>query len=227
MNKSGLLEEPEFENITKYLSSGKRTYVSLDIQKVSDMINGATSGLVVRNILLWINQNTRRINDGRDDRKFKRSADEILKSGERTGCCDSSTLFTAIARAKGIPTMQIITFSKAWGEKIDRGEHVGTEGHFYVGCYLRDVNGKGNWTLIDSDKPVNDLRDVDIRRLDTNSRNISKTRYAFAYTRDYSDIEIDGLKIDSIGSMARVQRLAYDMCDKEDFKQKEDKVLYL
>ena len=225
MNKSGLLEEPTFDNLQKYLLSGERTEITDNIKRVANQINGNTDGLVIRNILLWINQNTRRLHDGRDHRKFKRSADEILDSRERTGCCDSSTLFTAIARAKGIPTMQILTFDKDWGKAIDRGEQIGTEGHFYVGCFLKDINGKGNWTLIDSDMPVKDIRDIDIRKLDTNNRNISKRRYAFAYTKDYSDIEINGLKIDCISSMAKIQRLAYEMCDKEDIKEKESKEL--
>lgn len=225
MNKLGLLEEPEFDNISKYLSSGKRTEITENIRSIVNKITGNTDGLVVRNILLWINQNTKRIHSGRDPRKFKRSADEILKSGERTGCCDSSTLFTAIARAKGIPTMQILTLDKEWGKAMDRGENIGTEGHFYVGCFLKDVNGNGNWALIDSDTPMKDLRDLDIRRLNKDNRNISKRRYAFAYTRDYSDIDVEGLKIDSINSMARVQRIAYKMCDREDFKESESKSL--
>ena len=225
MNKSGLLEEPEFDNISKYLVSDKRTEVTEGIRNIASQINGDTDGITIRNILLWINQNTIRLHDGRDHRKFKRSADEILDSRERTGCCDSSTLFTAIARAKGIPTMQILTFDKEWGEKLDRGEHAGTEGHFYVGCYLKDVNGNGSWVLIDSDAPIRDIRDVNIRKLNTDSRNISRRRYSFAYTNDYSNIDVDGLKIDSISAMAKIQRLAYEMCDKEDFKEKESKEL--
>lgn len=225
MNEKGLIEKPEFNNLSKYLSSGKRTEITGDIQKVADGIQGDTEGIILRKILLWINQNTSRINNGRDERKFKRSADEILKSGERTGCTDSSTLFVAIARAKGIPTMQIITFDKSWGEMIEKGENIGTDGHFYVGCFIKDVNGEGRWVLIDSDKPIKDIRDLDIKKLRLDSRNISRNRYAFAYTRDYSDIEINGLKIDSISSMAKVQKVAYNMCDKEDFKEKDDKVI--
>ena len=78
--------------------------------------------------------------------------------------------------------------------------------HFYVGCFIKDVNGEGRWVLIDSDKPIKDIRDLDIKKLILDSRNISRNRYAFAYTRDYSDIEINGLKIDSISSMAKVQK---------------------
>ena len=38
--------------------------------------------------------------------------------------------------------MQIITLKKSWGEKIDKGIPTGTEGHYFVACYLKDLTGK-------------------------------------------------------------------------------------
>lgn len=223
MNKNGLITEPDFSNLELYLTSGRRTEITPEIERVADGITGNTEGLIVRNIIVWINKNTVRINNGNDTRKFKRSATEILESRERTGCCDSSTLFTAIARAKGISTMQIITFDKAWAEKIEKGEKTDTSGHYYVGCYLHDIEGKGRWTLLDPDNPnITDIRDVSIKRLDEESRNIDRGRYAFAYVRDYSDIEAFGTKINSIQEMNQVQYLAYRECDKQDFKIREN-----
>lgn len=218
MNKEGLLEEPEFENIEKYLESGSRTKVNEIIKNVAEKINGQTDGMIVRNIMLWINENTTRLHNSKDPRKFKRSASEILISGERTGCCDSSTLFTALARAKNIPTMQVITLDK------DCDKNGYTSGHFYVACYLKDIEGNGKWNLIDSDKQISDIRDVDIGKLNLEDRNISNRRYAFAYTKDYSDIEIDGLKIDSIQNMAKIQEKVYEQCS-NGFKVKNEKVL--
>lgn len=219
MKEEGLLEKPDFENVKKYLKSGNRTEITEGIRKCAKNINGQTDGMIIRNIMLWINENTIRIHNGKDTRKFKRSADIIIQSGERTGCCDSSTLFTALARSKGIPTMQIITLDK------DCDKNGYTSGHFYVGCYLKDVNGNGRWALIDSDKPVKDIRDVDINKLDLEDRNISKRRYAFAYTNDYSNIEIDGIKIDSTNNMSKIQEKVYERCDKKDFEVKSEKVL--
>lgn len=222
MNKNGLVEAPDFNNPSKYLESGRRTEITEYIkQKVKD-IHGNSEGILVRNLLVWMNQNTIRIQNGKDERKFKRTAEEILLSGERTGCCDSSTLFTAIARSKGIPAMQVITLNKEWGRKVDNGIRTGTEGHYYTVCYLKNISGEREWVLIDSDRAVKDPRDVRINKMKLDDRNVDRGYYAFAYTRDYGEIQLNGVKIDSITNMARVQNMAYQECDKEDiFKVKD------
>lgn len=219
MKEEGLLIKPEFENIEKYLNNGEMTSITKRIIDVTKNINGETDGIIVRKILLWMNQNTMRLRNGqRDSRKFRRTADEILLSRERNGCCDSATLFTALARSKQIPTMQIITLKKSWGEKIDKGIPTGTEGHYFVACYLKDVTGKSKWTLIDSDRQVTDIRDVRLRNLNTEDRNIDGY-YAFAYVNDFRNISINGRKIDSIENMKIIQEEAYKECDKKDFKE--------
>lgn len=217
MKKEGLLSEPQFDNIEFYLQSGNRTEISKSIQNISDSITGSSDGMIVRNILVWINQNTKRLHNSNDSRKFKRNADEILKSRERTGCCDSSTLFTALARSKNIPTMQIITLDKNWAQKISEGKNTSTSGHYFTACYLTDITGKSNWVLIDTDRPVYDYRDVQFSKLNQNNRNIGRNFYAFAYVRDYSDICTNGLNIDSIENMSKIQLKALNQCDKSDF----------
>lgn len=207
MKEEGLLQKPEFQNLQKYLKFGKRTNFNENIFKIAKNINEITDGYIVRKILLWINQNTERQKNLKDGRKFKRSATEILESGERTGCCDSSTLYTVIARAKGIPTMQIICINK----DTSKG------GHFYVASYLKDTNGKGNWILIDSDAPVKDIRDVRLTTLNLNNRNISNKRYAYAYTDDYSNVELNGIRMDSIENMNKLQEMVWNLLDKRDF----------
>lgn len=219
MNEKGLLIKPEFENIEKYLNNGEMTSITERIINVTENINGKTDGIIVRKILLWMSQNTMRLRNGqRDSRKFRRTADEILLSRERNGCCDSATLFTALARSKQIPTMQIITLKKSWGEKIDKGIPTGTEGHYFVACYLKDLIGKAKWTLIDSDRLVTDIIDVRLSNLNTEDRNIN-SYYAFAYVNDFRDIDINGRKIDSIENMKIIQEEAYKECDKKDFKE--------
>lgn len=222
MIKEGLLIEPEFNNISKYLQSGERTKVTDKIKEISEKISGQTDGILIRNILMWMHQNTLRLQNGSDTRKFKRTATEILESRERTGCCDSSTLFTALARSKNIPTMQIITLNKEWGKKIDRGEKVGTLGHYFVACYLRDITGQCNWNLIDSDRNVQDIRDVRLSQLNMENRNIDRNYYAFAYVRDYSDVICNGIKIDSIENMAKIQITAYKQCNINDLSYEEE-----
>ena len=210
MKNEGLIKEPEFDNKNKYLQFGNRTDCSKEIIEIAQSINEPTDGLTVRKILLWINQNIERIHDEKDERKFKRSSTEILESGERTGCCDSSTLFTSIARCKGIPTMQIVTINK----------DTGRDGHFYVASYLKGTEKIGRWILIDTDVPIKDIRDVRLGTLDLDDRNISKRRYAYAYTEDYSNIELDGIRIDSIQNMNKLQNIVWGLLDKEDFINK-------
>lgn len=208
MKENGLLQKPEFENLQKYLQFGKRTDCNEEIIKIAMNINEPSDGFTIRKILLWMNQNTVRLVDSKDRRKFKRSSTEILESGERTGCCDSSTLFTSIARAKGIPTMQIICINK----------DTGRDGHFYVASYLKNSgNNRRDWILIDSDTPVKDIRDVRLSYLDLNDRNISSRRYAYAYTDDYSNVELNGIKINSVENMNRMQDNVLNMIDKKDF----------
>lgn len=221
MKKEGLLSEPKFNNIEFYLQSGNRTEISKSIQDISDSITGSSDGIIVRNILVWINQNTKRLHNCSDSRKFKRSADEILQSGERTGCCDSSTLFTSLARSKNIPTMQIITLDKRWGKKISERKTTSTSGHYFTACYLTDINGKSDWILVDSDQPAYDPRDIQFSKLNLHNRNIGRNFYAFAYVKDYSDICINGLSIDSIENMAKIQTEAYLQCDKSDLSYDE------
>lgn len=214
MDKDSLLVVPELENINKYLKSGTRTEITDVINRKAKMLKDRTDGLTVKRILVWMNKYTSRLHNGNDNRKFKRSATEILQSMERTGCCDSCTLFTALARSAGIPTMQIITLSKRWGKDIDKGIKIATVGHFFVGVYLKDIHGKFNWVLVDSDRCVTDIRDVGFSPLKIVDRNIGDL-YIFAYVTDY----FDDLGIDSIEKMAEVQLEAYKRCDKRNFTE--------
>lgn len=222
MDKNGLIVEPEFHNINKYLQEGEMTRVTDSIKRISEKIDGNTEGMLLRNIVLWIHQNTVRLNSPKDERKFKRTASEILLSRERTGCCDTATLFTALARAKDIPTMQIITFSKTWGKDFEKGNSQGTEGHFFVASNIKDIKGEANWILLDPDRYVSDSREVRLEHLNTEDRNIGNNYYAFAYVNDYRDIEIDGLRIDSISDMGEIQQGAYKECNKKDFTKREE-----
>ena len=210
MIKEGLICKPEFDNKNKYLQFGNRTNCNEKIIEIAKSINEPTDGLTVRKILLWMSQNTVRIQNDKDERKFKRSSTEILESKERTGCCDSSTLFTSIARCKGIPTMQILTINK----------DTGRDGHFYVASFLLDTEKRGKWILIDTDAPVKDIRDVRLSSLDLEDRNISSRRYAYAYTDDYSNIELNGVKINCIQNMNKLQNEVWNMLDKRAFVNK-------
>ena len=216
MKTEGLLVKPEFCNITKYLEGGTRTEITEIIKEKANKLKGKTDGITVRKILVWMNKYTSRLHDGRDSRKFKRNATEILLSRERTGCCDSCTLFTALARCAGIPTMQVLSLSKKWGKDINEKVKLETSGHFFAEVYLQDIYGKYSWVLVDPDKYVADIGDVKFDSLRIEDRNIGDL-YTFAYVNDY----YDDLGIDSIRNMTKVQLEAYKQCNKRDFEDKQ------
>ena len=93
---------------------------------------------------------------------------------------------------------------------------------FFVASYITDINGNSNWVILNPDKYISDLREVKIEHLNKEDRNISNNYYAFAYVNDYRDVNLQGIKIDSIQNMRRIQEEAYRKCNKEDFKSRED-----
>lgn len=214
MDNSGLLVAPEFDNPQKYLEAGEMTQLNDSIirlaQSVRSTSNAQTTEQIVRKLLVIMNEKTKILKDPKDTRKFKRTAAEILESGERTGCCDSSTLFVALARAAGIPAMQVITLNTDYAKK-----GITTYGHFFSACYLTDISGNSTWKIIDSNTEVYHPENVQFLKKNINDRNITNRYYAFAYANDFREIEIDGLKIDSIPNMAEIQKIAYDRTNKD------------
>lgn len=220
MNEEGLLVSPKFDTPSEYLRQGKMTEFDMDILRFASKIKSKENDKnTIIELINLMNKETKRLKDTRDQRKFKRTASEILASGERTGCCDSATLFTAMARSQGIPTMQIITMQeKAALEALENGSAV-CGGHFWVGCYAKNKAGENEWMLFNSDsnhpyKMEWDLEDRNIRDC-----------YAFAYVNDYRDVELVRddklaiLKIDSIDSMNQIQTELAKKCDTSLFKE--------
>lgn len=224
MNKNGLLVEPEFDKPEKYLKPGKMTAESDKINELLQskkikyffytLLNRGAKGRVIRELLVLMNTVTKRLNSPGDNRKFKRTAEEILESGERTGCCDSSTVAITLARALEIPAMQIITFdiekakeSKAKGLPINAG-------HFFTAFYLSDISGNFSWYIVDTDRKAERIEDVELIKMDTSNRIINGKFYAFAYAGDYRDVEVktdsEVVTIDSIQNMLKIHEIAYD-----------------
>lgn len=224
MNEEGLLVSPKFDTSSEYLRQGKMTEFDMDILRFASKIKSKENDKnTIIELINLMNKETKRLKDTRDQRKFKRTASEILASGERTGCCDSATLFTAMARSQGIPTMQIITMQeKAALEALENGSAV-CGGHFWVGCYAKNNAGENEWMLFDSDS-----EHPHRMKWDLEDRNI-RDFYAFAYVNDYRDVELVRddklgiLKIDSIDSMNRIQTEVAKKCykdfSKEDIKK--------
>ena len=220
MEERGLLKKPEWNNAKEYLKSAARTEVTEKILQATNDIEGKKPRKIIQGILDLMKEQTERLSNSKDERKFKRTATEILESKERTGCCDSCTLFAALARSKGIPTMQIIAFDKS-----NKAE----DGHYFAACYLKESDEQCRWFLIDPDvrkkkameaekqDKIEKQDKVEIKRLDENNRNIKGSFYAFAYVKDYSELGIDCIK-----KMKTIQYEAYEKCNKEDFEERED-----
>lgn len=227
MNLKGLIEAPVYDNISKYLESGARTEVTEEIREFTRGITGEDDEDIVKKLMVVMYRFCIHKGDTtKDERKFRRSATEILKSREITGCCDCSTVFTALARSKGIPAMQILTFKKVWGQKTyDKKPTNGIQGHFFTACYLRDKSGNGDWFYIDTASMAKKIDDVNVISIDQDSRHFERIKkdgnnsqyYAFAFTRDYNDLSIGEYKIDSIHNMGIFQRFGCVKSDVNDW----------
>ena len=206
MEKLGLYAEPKYNDVEYYLGEGQLTKQTEFIKYVASKIEGETDAEKIKNLILWMNKKIVRKYGQKDPKKFNKTAEEILESKERTGCSDSAVLFSTLARAMGIPTMQVVTFDKDWADDIIKDKTPNsTRGHFFVASYIKDIYGVENWVIIDSDKPVNKKEEIKLRILDKDNRNITNNNYAFAYARDFRDFEVDGKKIDSVQNMKYIQ----------------------
>ena len=194
-----------------YLEGGSRTKVGENVQKLASLISGNSSEETISQIMYIMNAKIPMQRNDRNSKKFKRTAEEIIQDRERNGCCDSSTLFVSLCRAKGIPAVQIITLHIPSAKKKDF-----SQGHFFSGCYLKE---KGEWVWLDSDKKIQNMNEVRLHKLDPSTNIIDKNYYIFSYEKDYSDFEIDGVHIDSIHNMNEIHRKIYtrDFINKNEF----------
>ena len=90
-----------------YLNSGEKTKIGQNVKKLSEQVNGEHTSDIINSIMYVMIKNVdfdiNSENNCCDSKKFKRTAEEIIADGYRNGCCDSSTLFVTLCRAKGIP----------------------------------------------------------------------------------------------------------------------------
>lgn len=223
MEKAGLIVEPNWDEPEKYLSQGELTKLTDKVKKeIENIDSNAIDEEKVINIMRWMNKTTQRESNSRDPKKFNKSAEEILEAKLRTGCSDSAVLYSTVARALGIPTMQIQSLDIDWAKKVKNNEEIdGLYGHFYCASYLETMPGKFKWYLIDTDMPQRRVMDENYNPLmefNINDRNIDKNRYAYAYTIDSKEIEIDRQKMDSIERNGRVMFKVIEEANFKDMK---------
>lgn len=188
-----------------FLSSGDKTFVGRNVKAMASCIHDGPSRDKIREIMYLMNQRVPLVTNSSTEEKFNRTAEDILQGDlrHRNGCCDSSTLFVALCRAKGIPAMQVITLDLDSVEK----KHNFSTGHFFSACFIVE---EGDWVWLDSNRRSKSIDDVTFHPFDRNMDRIDERYLIFAKVRDYSDFELDGLRIDSIPNMIRIHQKVYE-----------------
>lgn len=200
------------ENPNYYLTSGDKTQIGENVKKkveqASNNSEGKSTEEIVKDIMISVRETCMKRNS-KDNKKFKRSAEEILEDGYRNGCCDSSTLFVTLCRACGIPAAQIVTVHLNSVLNNDFGR-----GHFYSAFFNKESN---SWFFVNSD--VDQTREFKFRsrKFDESLKTLDQDYYIFGIFRDYSEFDIDGLKIDSTRSMNQIHKMVYENLLKNGF----------
>ena len=196
-----------------FLTSGTKTELGPNIIKIANSIPDVSPNHntrdVVKHIMYAYANNIPMIRGKNPEKKFTRTAEDIISDGYRDGCCDSSTLFVALARAKGIPACQLITAKKS---AMEKGRF--TTGHFFSGFYSEEEN---KWLVIDTNKTPEEIHDSKFPFHDYEGKDhfFDDNYLLFAIVRDYSDYSIKGPEtgviyhIDSSRSMREIHKLAY------------------
>ncbi len=73
------------------------------------------------------------------------TAAQIIEQGEAIGCTNYATLFQAIVKYKGIPSIIVDATSTKHVEKLRKKDGEGVVGHVMVECYI-----DGKWILVNS-----------------------------------------------------------------------------
>lgn len=192
-----MIKLPEY-----YLKSGDRTQIGENVLKLASIIDGENSEEIIKKIMYIMNAKVLMKRDSKSPQKFKRSAEQILQDKLRNGCCDSSTLFVTLCRAKGIPAVQIITANMT---ALKNGDF--STGHFFSGCYIKE---KEYWVWLNSDREVTDMSQVTLHRFNPNAEFLDKEDYIFACELDYSDFKIDGIRLNSTENANKIHRKIYE-----------------
>lgn len=114
--------------------------------------------------------------------KFERDASEIVESGSYNGCSDYATVFEALSRELGIPTVHLLAAQSEWIKELNTGEFNSYMGHHFCECFI-----SGKWMLVD---PLNNTIE---ENYDKSNFNISTKRgtkyYVYAKCNDIFQIE--------------------------------------
>lgn len=124
------------ENTSIWLKEGKQTKMTPEIRKIADKFKG-NEFEKIKQILEWMDKN---LNSEKDHSKVlkifaTRTADQLIKEKNQTGCHDTAMILVTFLRAVGIPARYLFGISKTM---TSRGGH----------CIVEAYTGN-KWILID------------------------------------------------------------------------------
>jgi len=124
------------ENIKVWLKEGRQSKITSRIKKISSRFKGEDVEKIFK-ICKWIEKNTFEEKDRNKILKIfaRRSADQIIKERNETGCHDTTVLLVTLLRASGIPAKYVLG--------IDR-KNPRKGGHCVAEAYIEK-----NWACID------------------------------------------------------------------------------
>jgi hypothetical protein len=107
-----------------FLKEGPQTKISNKIKKIAKSLKSSDDEKTIKNIIEWIHKNLLQKFPTDEAHFRKRTADQIIESGYRTGCGDVTVVFISLCRAAGIPasyieSINIKSLTKKEVEKID------------------------------------------------------------------------------------------------------------
>jgi hypothetical protein len=129
-----------------------QTLVTLEIEELGKKLHHESTQETVEEIFRWI-RSRMKITSFNEDIFRKRTASEILASGEITGCTDAALLCMSLLSVNDIPSTYIETFDKKWLES----KETAISGHVYVRTSLG-----GESVIIDPMKGIKDSRWLDV-----------------------------------------------------------------
>ncbi len=145
-------------DVERYLKSGNLSEPFLEDELVKSKVlrdkeakkqRGQEISLI-EGIFNWVHHNVKYEQDKEFRRAFhfKRTAEEIWKSGRATGCTDFALVFSVIARQLNISTTILHTAEENWLHAFQNGEEFAVySGHTFCECFY-----EGKWILVDPTK---------------------------------------------------------------------------
>ncbi len=210
---SGVLRSPRLKvehgskSLDRWLRSGEQSEITPEIQELAKKLEAEDPWVTLRRINRWVLTHNKQVKRSRAWRKSvfrKRTAAQLLNSGEMTGCGDFAVLLAALFRAAGFPTVYVGSLKKDWV----RGWADGNRSGSFMGHSFLEVYVNGEWILVDSTEGYY------WRGYDPKNPNLPRGYYAYGKGVDPWDLGIKSLPI-LIQSMKNIA----EKIDPDEFKK--------